>query len=76
MLAETSVYAEVTIAARNGGQLDDPAHVLVSVEREVDATTVAGIEEVVRRAVAGATTFAARFLAAEPLARFREGVPL
>ncbi|MFV2022277.1 methionine adenosyltransferase [Micromonospora sp. LOL_023] len=76
VLAETSVYAEVTIAARNGGQLDDPAHVLVSVDREVDAATVAEIEEAVRRAVAGAATFATRFLAAEPLARFRNGVPL
>lgn len=76
MLAETSVYAEVTIAARNGGQLDHPAHVLVSVDREVDATTVAEIEEVVRRTVAGAATFAARFLAADPLTRFRDGVPL
>lgn len=76
VLAETSAYAEVTITARNGGQLDDPAHVLVSVDREVNATTVTEIEEVVRRAVAGASTFAARFLAAEPLARFRNGVSL
>jgi S-adenosylmethionine synthetase len=76
VLAETSVYAEVTIAARNGGQLDAPAHVLVSVDREVNAATVVEIEGVVRRTVAGAAAFAARFLAAEPLARFRDGVPL
>jgi len=74
VLAETSVYAEVTIAARNGGQLTDPAHVLVSLSRQVDAATAAAIERVVRWSVAGAADHTDRFLATDPIARFREEV--
>jgi S-adenosylmethionine synthetase len=69
---ETSTYAEVTIAARNGGSLCDPAHVLVSLDRAADPATVATVERVVRRSVTGAAGFADRFLATNPVARFRE----
>ncbi|GIJ28855.1 S-adenosylmethionine synthetase [Micromonospora qiuiae] len=73
VLAELSVYAEVTIVARNGGDLDAPAHVLVSVDRALDTATTARIEKVVRRAIATTPTFASRFLDVDPLARFRDG---
>jgi S-adenosylmethionine synthetase len=72
ILADTGVYAEVTIAARNGGQLGDPAHVLVAVDRPVDAPTVAAIERIVWWSVGGAHTFIDRFLATDPVARFRQ----
>jgi S-adenosylmethionine synthetase len=71
--AETSVYAEVTIAARNGGQLSDPAHVFVSLDRPADAATTEAIERIVRWSIAGAADYKDRFLAADPMARFRDG---
>ncbi|MBI1758961.1 MAG: hypothetical protein HYR62_07015 [Actinobacteria bacterium] len=73
ILVETSVYAEVTIAARNGGQLGDPAHVLVSLERDVDTATMTAVEQIVRGCVAGAADYSNRFLATDPLTLFREG---
>lgn len=72
ILADTRLYAEVTIAARNGAPLADPAHVLVALDRPVDNTTNAQIERIVLYSVAGATTFTDRFLASDPVATFRE----
>lgn len=73
VLAETSVYTEVTIAARNGGRITDPAHVLVSTECEVDTATAATVEGIVRECVASAVDYPDLFLAADPVARFRTG---
>lgn len=75
VLDETSVYAEVTIAARNGGSLTKPAHVLVALDRAVDTATRAAIERIVRSSIDDATQFADRFLATDPLTRFRSGDP-
>jgi S-adenosylmethionine synthetase len=69
--AETSLYAEVTIAARNGAPLDDPAHVLVAVDRRVDARTASAVQDVVRRCIAGAARFKDHFLSSDPMAEFR-----
>jgi S-adenosylmethionine synthetase len=71
--AETSVYAEITIAARNGGHLAAPAHVLVSLDRDTNAGTTAEIEGIVAESVAGAIDYPERFLALDPIARFRNG---
>ena len=73
VLAEASVYAEITIAARNGAHLADPAHVLVSLDRDTDASTTAEIERIVGDSVAGAIGYPERFLAVDPIARFRSG---
>ena len=75
VLAEGSVYAEVTIAARNGGQLDEPAYVLVSLDEDVDAVKASMIEGIVRRGVSSAAGFKDRFLATDPISRFRDGGP-
>ena len=68
----TRVIKEITIAARNGGQLNEPAHVLVALDREADARTVSAVEHVVRQSIADASSYRERFLAADPLVRFRE----
>jgi S-adenosylmethionine synthetase len=72
ILADTRLYAEVTIAARNGAPLADPAHVLVALDRPVDDATAGLVERIVLSSVAGATTFTDRFLACDPIAVFRE----
>jgi S-adenosylmethionine synthetase len=71
ILAETGRYAEVTIAARNGAPLSDPAHVLVALDRDADNALTEQIDRVVRYGVAGATTFTDRFLAGDPITEFR-----
>lgn len=73
ILAETSVYAEVTIGARNGSRLDAPAYVLVSLAEDVDSARASMIEGIVRRSVSDSATFKDRFLAADPIDRFRDG---
>lgn len=73
IMAATSAYAEVTIAARNGGQLREPAFLLVSLDRDTDAATEAEIEQIARRAVGESDAFTDRFLAVDPVTRFRDG---
>jgi S-adenosylmethionine synthetase len=75
ILEDTGVYAEVTIAARNGGQLGSPAHVLVALDRDPGARTLTTIERIVRWSIDGAASFKDRFLATDPIARFRNGGP-
>ena len=67
------MYAEVTIAARNGGVLADPAHILVSLDRAVEPAVRAAIEQLVRQSVEESPGFADRFLSTDLLARFRGG---
>jgi len=73
ILADTSVYAEVTIAARNGGQLGSPAFVMVALDRDPGTATLSAIERIVRWSVGGSASFKDRFLATDPVARFRDG---
>ncbi|MGI5187715.1 methionine adenosyltransferase [Promicromonospora sp. CA-289599] len=72
IFVDTGVYAEVTIAARNGGRLDDPAHVLVSTERKLGQADIDRVKSIVGEAVGDATHFQDTFLAADPVERFRE----
>lgn len=66
--AEFGVYAEVVVAARNGDRLDDPAYVLVRTNEPIGGAA----EGLAREAFAGAGGYHERFLADDPLARFRE----
>lgn len=75
IMVETSAFAEVTLAARNGGLLTDPAYALVSVDQAADHTTTATIEQIVHAGVSRAADFTDRFLATDPIVRFREGAP-
>ena len=72
IFVDTGVYAEVTIAARNGGRLDDPAHVLVSTERKLGQADIDRVKSIVGEAVGDATHFQDTFLATDPVERFRE----
>jgi S-adenosylmethionine synthetase len=72
ILAETGVYAEVTIVARNGGHLADPAYVLASLDRQATSPETV-VETLLRETVDTAPDYARRFLASDPMARFREG---
>jgi S-adenosylmethionine synthetase len=71
IFAETGMYAEVTIAARNGAVLTDPAHVLVALNGPADAATTNLIERTILSSVAGAASYAGRFLAVDPVNAFR-----
>jgi S-adenosylmethionine synthetase len=75
VLEETSVYAEVTIAARNGAALTEPAYVLVSVDHRPDGKTAEAIERIVRHSISEAPQYVERFLASDPLTRFRDETP-
>jgi S-adenosylmethionine synthetase len=72
VMAETSLYAEVTIAARNGGRLDEPAFVLVALDHLPGTAVTAEVERLVLHHIAGAADFAARFLATDTVGRFRD----
>ncbi|GAB2814285.1 methionine adenosyltransferase [Actinocorallia aurea] len=67
---KTGRPAEVTVAARNGEPLDDPAFVLVSLTDDGDRGVA---EEIVRQTVADSRSFTERFLATDPIARHRRG---
>ncbi|MEV4716671.1 methionine adenosyltransferase [Micromonospora noduli] len=71
IMTEIGTYAEVVIAARNGDQLDDPAYVLVRSEAPIGT---AG-ESLVGAAVQTASEYVERFLAIDPVSRFREEQP-
>jgi S-adenosylmethionine synthetase len=73
--AEISGYAEITVVARNGGPLTDPAYVLVALDREVDRSATDAVENLVRDCLAAATAYPDRFLAVDPVSRFRHGGP-
>jgi S-adenosylmethionine synthetase len=73
VMAETSMYAEVTIAARNGSALGDPAYVLVALDHLPGTAVTAEVERIVRHHLAGAADFAERFLATDTVERFRGG---
>lgn len=73
IMERTGAFAEVTIAARNGCPLDDPAYVLVSLDRGVDASTTALVEDAIRSTLAGASRFAERFIEIDLVDRFRTG---
>ncbi|GAA0703165.1 methionine adenosyltransferase [Kitasatospora atroaurantiaca] len=70
VFSQTSVYAEVTVATRNGGSLDDPAYVLIALDREPDASTARAIDGIVRQGLADVANFTNRFLTGDPIARF------
>ncbi len=70
---DTGLYAEVTIAARNGGRLTSPAHVLVALDRDPGTGTLTTIDRIVRWSISGAAGFKDHFLATDPIARFRDG---
>lgn len=67
LFAELGVYAEVVIAARNGERLDEPAYVLVRTDGPIGSPG----EAMVREAVGTAGSFHERFLADDPVSRFR-----
>ncbi|MEV5632097.1 MULTISPECIES: methionine adenosyltransferase [Micromonospora] len=71
IMAELGTYAEVLIAARNGGQLDDPAYVLIRSEAPIGA---AG-EALARAAMRTAPGYIQRFLETDPVSRFRVQEP-
>jgi len=73
IMRRTGVFAEVTVAARNGAPLDDPAYVLVSLDRRANADTASVVEDCVRTTMATAGQFAQRFLHTDLISRFREG---
>lgn len=70
LLTELGAYAEVVIAARNGDRLDEPAYVLI----KADAPIGVRGEALAREAVGTAGSYHERFLASDPIARFRERV--
>lgn len=74
IMIETGSFAEVTVAARNGAPLDDPAYVLVTLDQRADAGTSARIEETIRATMATAGDFATQFLDTDLIARFRQVV--
>jgi S-adenosylmethionine synthetase len=67
---KTGHPAQVTIAARNGEALDDPAYVLVAVADDSDRRL---IEDTVREIISAATGYCADFLGTDPITRFRAG---
>ncbi|WP_433724585.1 methionine adenosyltransferase [Actinoplanes sp. CA-051413] len=71
LFAELGVYAEVIIAARNGGKLDEPAYVLI----RSDAPAGAAGEAIVRELVGTSTDYHRRFLSGDPISRFRGRLP-
>ncbi|GAB4054883.1 methionine adenosyltransferase [Catellatospora paridis] len=70
---QTGAYAEVHIAARNGHPLQSPAHVLVSLDADVDVRMTAAVHDVLRMTLAGAVAYADRFITTDLIARFRGG---
>jgi S-adenosylmethionine synthetase len=75
VLAELGAYAEVTIVARNGEPLGDPAFVAVRTGHGPEADLRPAVETIVNDVVSLAATFRDRFLVADPLAPYRRGVP-
>jgi S-adenosylmethionine synthetase len=71
--SEIGAFAEVTIAARNGDALNDPAYVLVSVDGTVDRRTDAHISRLVQSELAEANRFVSRFIELDLIDRFRSG---
>ncbi|MEU9890074.1 methionine adenosyltransferase [Sphaerisporangium sp. NPDC051011] len=67
--SKTGRPAEVTIAARNGEPLHDPAFVLISLPEGDDRALA---ENIVRETLTGASDVAERFLAADEIRKFRE----
>jgi S-adenosylmethionine synthetase len=70
LFAEAGIYAEVVIAARNGGRLDRPAYVLIRSDQPIGP----GGEAIARDAIGTAASYHERFLATDPVDRFREAV--
>ncbi|MEV4705741.1 methionine adenosyltransferase [Actinoplanes sp. NPDC049316] len=68
LFAQLGVYADVVVAARNGGRLDKPAYVLIRSDLPVGATG----EAIAREALGTAPSYHERFLGEDPIARFRE----
>ncbi|GIH03248.1 S-adenosylmethionine synthetase [Rhizocola hellebori] len=73
IMRRTGVFAEVTVAARNGAPLDDPAYVLVSLDRRANGDAASAVEDCIRTTMATAGQFAQRFLDTDLIGRFREG---
>lgn len=73
ILRQTGSFAEVTIAARNGAPLNEPAYVLVTLDRHVDAPTSRRVEDIVRQTLATASDFAGKFLDLDLIDNFRVG---
>lgn len=69
LYAELGVYAEVVIAARNGGKLDDPAYVLIQSDAPIGAVG----ETIIREVVGASGDYHQRFFADDPITRFRGG---
>ncbi|WP_218034508.1 hypothetical protein [Acrocarpospora corrugata] len=60
----------MTIVARNGEPLEDPAFLHIALLDDADRTAA---EEIVREILAGASEFVSDFLAVDPVDRFRTG---
>jgi S-adenosylmethionine synthetase len=67
---ETGRFAEVTIAARNGAPLDDPAYVLIALAGDVRTALRAAAERIARETVESAPDFCAEFLHTDPVTAF------
>jgi S-adenosylmethionine synthetase len=70
LFTEAGIYAEVVIAARNGGRLDQPAYVLIRSDQPIGPDG----EAIARDAISTAASYYERFLATDPVDRFRETV--
>ncbi len=73
ILQQTGSFAEVTVAARNGAPLDEPAYVLVTLDRHADALMSRQVEGIVRQTLATAGEFAGKFLDLDLIDNFRTG---
>jgi S-adenosylmethionine synthetase len=68
---ETGHYAEVTIAARNGDPLDEPAYLLVALPAGASASAHERADLITRETVAEAADFHKGFLTTDPITVFR-----
>jgi S-adenosylmethionine synthetase len=75
ILRETGAYAEVTLAARNGHRLDDPAYALVTLDANASARAERRAERIIEDVLADVEGFATRFQQVDLLHRFRRGGP-
>lgn len=67
---EIGRFAEVTIAARNGAPLDDPAYVLIALTGDVRSALRTAAERIARETVESAPDFCADFLHTDPVTAF------
>jgi S-adenosylmethionine synthetase len=71
---EVGHFTEITVAARNGDPLDDPAFVFITLPDAARRSEQSKAEQIAAEALAAAPDFCARFLETDPVAAFHRQV--